>query len=98
MNTPAEKRLLVVWLALSGVSLLQLWVSSPGIGQALAPSYAITIGVIVLALVKVRFIIREFMEVRYAPALLMRLTDLWLLFTAVALLGTYSVGMALNTS
>ena len=95
MNTAAAKRLLIVWLGLSGISILQLWFSSSG--QVLTPSYLITFAVIALSLVKVRFIIREFMEVRHAPALLMRLTDLWLLFTAVALLGTYSVGMALAT-
>jgi hypothetical protein len=95
MKAAAAKRLLFVWLGLSGISVLQLWFSSPGSGNVLTPSHAITFGVIALALVKVRFIIREFMEVRHAPALLMRLTDFWLVFTAVALLGTYSIGMAL---
>ena len=41
---------------------------------------------------------REFMEVRQAPALLRRLTDVWLLFTAVALLGTYCVGLMLKAT
>jgi hypothetical protein len=51
----------------------------------------------VIALVKVRVIMREFMEVRHAPALLCRLTDLWVVLTGVSLLGAYFVGMALST-
>jgi hypothetical protein len=39
---------------------------------------------------------REFMEVRHAPAWLCRLTDLWLAFAGVSLLGGYFVGMALS--
>ena len=42
------------------------------------------------------FIIREFMEVRHAPVLLCRLTDLWVVLTGVSLLGSYFVGMALS--
>ena len=45
-----------------------------------------------IALVKVRIIFREFMEVRHAPVLLGRLTDLWLVVTGVSLLGCYFVG------
>jgi hypothetical protein len=96
MKTAAATRLFIVWLGLSGVSMLQLWFSPPGGPEVPAPSYAITFAVIVLALVKVRFIVREFMEVRHAPALLMRLTDLWILLSAVALLGTYCIGMTLS--
>ncbi len=51
---------------------------------------------IVIALVKVRIIFREFMEVRHAPALLCRLTDAWVALMAVSLLGSYFVGVALR--
>jgi hypothetical protein len=37
------------------------------------------------------------MEVRHAPALLCRLTDLWVVVTAVCLLGSYFVGMSVST-
>ena len=50
-----------------------------------------------IALVKVRVIIREFMEVRHAPMLLRRLTDLWLVLAGASLLGCYFVGMVLST-
>jgi hypothetical protein len=49
---------------------------------------------ILIALVKTRIIFREFMEVRHAPALLRRLTDLWLVLTGVILLGCYCAGLA----
>lgn len=89
MNSFVEKRLFVVWIALSLISVLQLWLSSANGEATLTPNAAITVGVIAMALVKVRFIVREFMEVRHAPALLCRLTDAWIAITAVALLGTY---------
>ncbi len=94
MIAAARTRLCIVWLGLSGMSILQLWFGSSGAQNAGAPSFAITFAVIALALVKVRLIIREFMEVRHAPALLRWMTDLWLVLSAVALLGTYVIGMA----
>ncbi len=95
MNSRVARRLFVVWLALSSISVLQLWLSSYQSLDALEPNGVITFGVIAMALIKVRFIIQEFMEVRHAPVLLIRLTDAWLLITALALLGTYFVGRAL---
>lgn len=97
MNAVFEKRLLIVWLALSAVTVLQAWLSSINGQDTLQPNAAITFSVVGMGLIKVRFIMREFMEVRHAPALLCRLTDAWLALTTVALLGTYFVGMALAT-
>lgn len=90
-----EKRLLLVWLALSAITIAQLGVGSVD-GQAVpTPSAAITTSAILIALVKVRLILREFMEVRHAPVLLCRLTDLWVALTGVCLLGSYFLGKAL---
>jgi hypothetical protein len=97
VNTGFEKRLLAVWFALCAITVVSLWVGSQGGQVARVPSAAITVSAIVIALVKVRIIFREFMEVRHAPVLLSRLTDLWVVVTAVSLLGTYMVGMALST-
>jgi hypothetical protein len=85
-----------VWLALSAITLAQLAVGSLGEQSALTPNAAVTSSAIVIALIKVRVIIREFMEVRHAPVLLCRLTDLWVALTGVSLLGSYFVGMALS--
>jgi hypothetical protein len=95
MSTGFEKRLVVVLLALSALTLSQLGVGSLAGPAALRPNAVITSCAIVLALVKVRVILREFMEVRHAPALLCRLTDSWVVVAGVSLLGAYFVGTAL---
>jgi hypothetical protein len=92
VNRRFEKRLLFVWLALSAITLAQLALGSSGRQSSLTPNAAVTAGAIVIALIKVRVIIREFMEVRHAPVLLCRLTDLWVVLTGVSLLGFYFVG------
>jgi hypothetical protein len=97
VNTGFERRLLVAWLVLSAITISQFGVGSVDAGGALRPSGALTVSAIVIALVKVRIIFREFMEVRHAPALLCRLTDLWLALTGATLLGSYFVGTALST-
>ena len=97
MNRRFETRLLFVLLALSAITLAQLALGSLGERDSLTPNAAVTSSAIVIALIKVRVIIREFMEVRHAPVLLCRLTDLWVVLTGVSLLGFYFVGMALST-
>jgi hypothetical protein len=94
VSTGFEKRLLVAWLALSAITIMQLGVGSFDGPDALRPNAAITSGAIAIALIKVRIIFREFMEVRHAPVLLCRLTDLWVVLAGVSLLGCYLIGMA----
>jgi len=93
VNAGFEKRLLVVWLALCAITLAQLGVGSVDGRTQLAPNAAIAASAIGIALVKVRIIFREFMEVRHAPLLLCRLTDLWVVLTGAILLGGYLVGL-----
>jgi hypothetical protein len=95
MKTTFNKRLLIAWMVLASLTLAYLWIDhtvdhhgSP------SPSAVVTSCVIVIALIKVRIIFREFMEVRHAPALLCRLTDAWLVIIAVSLLGSYFIGSA----
>ena len=97
MNAGFEKRLVVVWLALSAITIAQLGVGSLDGEAAFAPNAAITSSAILIALIKVRIIFREFMEVRHAPVLLCRLIDLWVVFTGVTLLGGYFAGLALRS-
>jgi hypothetical protein len=94
VNVGFEKRLLIVFLALSAITLAQLGVGSSGGGAVALPSAAVTVSAILMALVKVRIILREFMEVRHAPVRLGRITDLWVVLTGVVLLGAYFAGMA----
>ena len=92
MTAGFEKRLLVVWMVLSAITIAQLGVGSVDRQAALTPNAAITSSAILMALIKVRIIFREFMEVRHAPVLLCRLTDLWLVVTGATLLGCYLAG------
>ena len=94
MSAGSGKRLLAVWLVLAAATLMSLWVGSSDGRDGLAPSAAVTVTAIVIAIVKTRIIFREFMELRHAPVLLGRLADLWLALTAVGLLGSYFLGMA----
>ncbi len=89
-----NKRLLVVWTILAALTLGYLWIDHFAGGYAGSPksSAVVTSSVIVIALIKVRIIFREFMEVRNAPVLLCRLIDGWVVLMAVALLGCYFVG------
>lgn len=86
-----NKRLLVVWLVLASLTLSYLWLDHTH--GSLRPGALVTVGAIVIAVVKVRIIFREFMEVRQAPAVLCRLTDVWVILIAVSLLTTYFAGM-----
>jgi hypothetical protein len=90
-----NKRLLVVWLILAVLTLGYLWIDH-SVDGALKSSAVVTTSVIVIALVKVRIIFREFMEVRNAPVLLCRLTDAWVVVMAVAMLGCYFVGLQIR--
>lgn len=89
-----NKRLLVVWVVLASLTLAYLWIdhSAEDRAGALSPSAVVTSSVIVIALIKVRIIFREFMEVRQAPALLCRLTDAWVILIGASLLATYFIG------
>jgi Prokaryotic Cytochrome C oxidase subunit IV len=95
MASDFNKRLFVVWLILVAISLAYLWIDHTAMrGAILEASTAVTVAAITLALIKVRIIMREFMEVRSAPRVLRRLTDFWVVFMAVAMLGVYLAGRA----
>ncbi|ORW96785.1 hypothetical protein AWB92_07025 [Mycobacterium sp. IEC1808] len=94
MDIKFNIRLLIVWLVLASLTLAYLWIDR-SLDGTLRASAVVTSAVIVIALVKVRIIFREFMEVRQAPALLCRLTDAWVVLMAVALLGCYFIGRTL---
>jgi hypothetical protein len=85
-----------VWLLLSLMTFAYIWLDDRADDDGLLrASTAVTVGAIVIALVKVRIIFREFMEVRHAPALLRRLTDAWVVLIGVCLIGSYFIGSAL---
>jgi Prokaryotic Cytochrome C oxidase subunit IV len=97
VSTTFNKRLLIVWLILTSMTLAYVWIDHM-VDQngTLRASTVVTVSAIVIALIKVRIIFREFMEVRHAPAWLCRLTDGWVVLIAVCLLGSYFVGSAVS--
>ena len=96
MSTTFNKRLLIVWLILTSMTLAYVWIDhTVDQNGTLRASIAVTVSAILIALIKVRTIFREFMEVRHAPAWLCRLTDAWVVLIAVCLLGSYFVGSAI---
>jgi len=91
----AKTRLFAAWFVLVAITLSYLWIDhAANARDMLLASTAVTMAAIGFALVKVRIILREFMDVRHAPPLLRRFTDLLVAIMAVALLGTYIVGKA----
>jgi hypothetical protein len=88
-----NKLLFLVWLILVSISLAYLWIDHTATRQGLPTvSAVVTVAAICLALIKVRIIMREFMEVRTAPRVLRRLTDVSILLMAVAMLSVYVAG------
>jgi hypothetical protein len=87
-----NKRLLIVWLVLASLTLGYLWLDH-SVDGSFSASAVVTSSVIVIAVIKVRIIFREFMEVRQAPVLLCRLTDAWVVLIAASLLACYFIGM-----
>ncbi|MDQ4420370.1 cytochrome C oxidase subunit IV family protein [Sphingobium sp. DEHP117] len=73
-------RFFVVWLLLIAATL-----ASFAIGEDVKASPVTTAIILAIAIVKVRFVIQEFMEVRAAPLLLSIATDLWAAVLWVAL-------------
>jgi hypothetical protein len=95
VTTWPKRRALNVWVILSAITLAYLAldrsVDSRGTYRS---SSVVTTVAILLALVKARFIFREFMQVRNAPTGLSRPTDLWVVLIGAALLGSYFTGLA----
>ena len=96
MNPSTERRLAVAWVIVVAITLVYVVIDRSADGEhALAASTAASIGAIVLALVKLRIIMREFMDVRHAPKVLRRLTDALVVVMGISLLGTYLVGQTI---
>ncbi len=90
-----DRRLFGVWSVLVAISLAYLWIDHAASHQGVpTASTVVTVCAICFALVKVRIIMRQFMEVRGAPVVLRRLTDFWVVLMAFALLGVYLAGKA----
>lgn len=81
MKSLLLSRITLVWLLLVGATALS-WEVGHGLGFADARSAGAAI--LVISFVKVRFVIRDFMEIRSAPSWMRAISDAWLvIITAV---------------
>ena len=95
MESSNRRRLGLAWLVVVAITAVYLWIDHTAEeGGVATASTAVTVSAIVLAMVKYRIVLREFMDVRHAPLLLRRLTDLLVAVIAVSLLTAYFVGKA----
>lgn len=77
-----ESRLAALWavmvaLTLSSFTASESWFNHATVGIA---------SVIVLAMIKVRFVVLDFMDVRYAPMLLRMILEVWIVCLTIALI------------
>jgi hypothetical protein len=81
-----------IWMLLILATGLSWWL---GHGPEAADSrpYAAT-GLVIIAAIKIRLVVRCFMEVHNAPLVLQRVMDAWLLAMCAGILGTYWFGIA----
>ena len=98
MTAPSEKRLLTILLVLSAITLISWWIGAQHGQGELRLNGPVTFAVLMIAAVKVRLIIREFMEARQAPSLLRRIADAWLVLLVGSLLVIYFIGVGFHAS
>jgi ABC-type nickel/cobalt efflux system permease component RcnA len=82
----AAARLTWTWALLCALTGLSWGLAAAG---RLAPGTALTLAVLVIAAVKTRLVIRQFMDVRTAPRWLRRATDGWLAVLMAVIIGLY---------
>ena len=96
MRLSAERRLSVAWVVVVTITLIYLVIDgSVDDSDVMRASTVASVAAIGLALVKVRIVMRELMDVRHAPRILRTVTDALVLTMGVFLLGTYLVGRAI---
>jgi hypothetical protein len=87
------RRLATAWVVVVVFTLIYLIIDrTVDDDGALGASTLASIAAISLALIKVRIIMREFMDVRHAPRILRTMTDVLVVVMAASLVGTYLVG------
>jgi hypothetical protein len=94
MSALILNRLSLVYLLLVGATALS-W--SVGHGMGVADLRMANAAIVVVAFVKVRYVVREFMETRHAPPVLRILAEAWPIGVCLALVALYWIGAAANT-
>lgn len=94
MTDLVQKRLLFSWFLLCAITLVYVAMDVSAGDQRPGASALVTAIAILIALIKVRLIMRELMDVRHAPGLLRHVTDGLVVVMAIALIGSYAAGRA----
>jgi len=97
MTATSERRLLTILLVLSAITLISWWIGAQHGQGEFRLNGPVTFGVLLIATVKTRLIIGEFMEARHAPRLLRRVADAWLALLVSSLLAIYFIGAGFHT-
>jgi Prokaryotic Cytochrome C oxidase subunit IV len=79
MSSYIRNRLTYIWLFLSIITVISWWTGSGHGANSSHANVPVTAVVLMIALVKTRFVIRDYMEVRLAPFWLQLTCDAWLL-------------------
>ena len=82
-----RKPVTIVWAALMLATCATTWLLSK---NSVTPEVA-TVGIVLIAAVKVRLVMRHFMEVRRAPVALRLVCDGWLLAVTALIMTVYLV-------
>lgn len=88
MTSSIRNPLTIVWAFLTAITLASWWISQ-GSGASYHTNTAVTLSVLVIAVLKVHLVMRYFMEVRHAPPWLRRTADGWLILLFLLLSGLY---------
>jgi hypothetical protein len=92
MRTYIRNRLTYIWLFLSIITVISWWTGSAHGANSHHANVAVTAVVLIIALIKTRFVIRNYMEVRSAPFWLQLTCDAWLLSLFLAISCFYRFG------
>jgi hypothetical protein len=92
MNTYLRNPLTIVWAFLTVITVVS-WLISRDVGVQSQISAVATAGILLIAAVKVHFVLSYFMEVRGAPVWLKRVTVSWLVLLLILLFIFYGIGM-----
>lgn len=89
MLTLLRTRITLVWLLLTAATVLS-WAMGHGFG--FSDHHYAAVAILVVAFVKARFVMLDFMELRQAPRFLRRLAEVWLVAVCAILVVVYWYG------
>ena len=89
MQLSPTRRIVLVWLVLSAMTVASWQLGSARGHSEFSPSAVVTVGILAAAAIKSRLILSHFMEVRSAPTWLRWVTDGWLALLVASIFGLY---------